>query len=279
METLGARWVPHYFSSTRDSLLTAHVKRAASMAEVRWIRTWALTNYSTQLGLWYTWITSSFVHIELPHLLANLGALQLFGTVCSELPGMIALDMMAVALGASLSSSLACVAEKGTGPQNWAAFGASAIVSAFAAVAALGAPCKRMQYRAGPLDISVPVWAATTLLVVGDIVGLVQTRTPPSVRQALRYLTKGRPPQIGHTAHLAGAAFGAAYYILVLLPRARQATAVDIPAVATDKHAQLEWIADTHDADQRVNQPAMTPASSETGYDVLRDLDDFEAAE
>ncbi|KAK5120250.1 hypothetical protein LTR85_006456 [Meristemomyces frigidus] len=272
-EIFEARWIAYYFLSFKESLLADHVKRAARAAEKDWLGIWALTNSSTQPGRWHTWITSNFVHIDFWHFVANITALREFGKICSELPGMRALDMVAIALGASFFSSLAVIVEKGEAPGRWASFGASAIVTAFAAVAALGAPYERVYLGGGPLgplEISISVWALTTLFLITDIVGWVESKTSPTISQMLKCLWDGVPLiQVGHTAHLAGTAFGVVYYVFVLWPRSRKTTAAAMPPVEITQYAQIGWIHD--DEDQSDDAGVATPRSSEAEYEASSD--------
>lgn len=225
-QTFRARWIVYYFPSLGEGLQQAFVDRYLDGAKRAAHRPFTLTGTSAKEGRWYTWLTSNFMHADPHHLLSNVTMLWCFGNICTKLPGVNAIHMTKIVVGSSLLSSLASVLSHG--PKNdWAACGASGAVCAFGTIAAFGAPCVRVGFDFGPINAGISTWALVgmnTCLDVLALAGLVNMGEPETLRALLQRKTRVK---IGHSAHLAGAAFGAIYYLLFLRPQTRKSTPTD----------------------------------------------------
>ncbi|KAL0260687.1 hypothetical protein SLS55_004377 [Diplodia seriata] len=152
-------------------------------------------------GRWWTAITHAFSHFNIPHFIFNMIALKSFGdAVIAYLPGIRPGSLATLYIGASLAGSLGWAAQRqqtDSGKKSAGALGASGAVSGLAAAAALIAP--RAQWQLMFIPIGIPAWAMFSAYIAYDAFYM---NDPNSM--------------IGHSSHLGGAAFGAAYYLLVL---------------------------------------------------------------
>ena len=258
--TFRAQWLPY---SMQEGAHTAYMKSAAEKAWIQWTRNHALTERSTQPSRWHTWITSSFVHAEGMHLVANMFAFWNLGKLVIALPGMTSFHLACLALGGSFFGSAATILSiqgfHSYSPficPRWSAAGASAIVCAFGAVAGLGSPRESVKLMAGPIDVNITAWGFAALSVASEIIGWSRSR-------------KGYPAigvrGIGHSAHLAGFAFGAAYYFLFLRPTSEAGSQehqnlASSPITLFDSEAAQRLEQDESDS---MGTGAVTPSGSE----------------
>ncbi|EKG16906.1 Peptidase S54 rhomboid [Macrophomina phaseolina MS6] len=151
-------------------------------------------------GRWWTCITAAFSHKDLPHFVFNMLALKSFGdALIAYVPRINPASFLTLYLGAGLAGSLGFYYQKKAqgNRQQSAAIGASGAVSGLAATMALIAPNAKWQFAFIP--IGIPAWAMFSAYIAYDAFYL----NDPNSR-------------VGHSGHIGGAAFGAAYYWLVV---------------------------------------------------------------
>lgn len=149
------------------------------------------------LRLW-TLLTSAFSHMDAAHLLVNMLAIYVFGRPVAETLGSRALLHLYVA-GALLASVGHVVFGLVTGSTT-PALGASGAAMAIAVVFAALFPKAKLLLN---FFIPVPAAVAVLLYIAIDLAGLVGV---------------GRGG-IAHAAHLGGAVYGLAYFLVVVRPR------------------------------------------------------------
>ncbi|GAB1732245.1 hypothetical protein NU195Hw_g1034t1 [Hortaea werneckii] len=149
------------------------------------------------------------------------------GLVVGGLPGVTAIDILCITVGASISGSAACLIVSQNAPADFIGCGASAVVYAISVAASLGAPTETIRLEMQPFEIHAKPWAVTAFSLVMDVLGFLTSqgvlpskfhvRLDPSATQSIPWdQNTGTRMFVGHAAHLAGAAFGAAYYWLML---------------------------------------------------------------
>lgn len=151
-------------------------------------------------GRWWTSVTATFSHKDLPHFIFNMIALKSFGdAMIAYLPRVNPASFLTLYLGAGLAGSLGFYYQKKTQDdrQQSAAIGASGAVTGLAAAVALIAPNAKWQFVFIP--VGIPAWAMFSAYIAYDAFYM----NDPNSR-------------VGHSGHIGGAAFGAAYYWLVL---------------------------------------------------------------
>lgn len=175
-----------------------------------------LSEGNIQSGRSWTMITSAFSHKDFTHFVFNMVGLHAFGRIISMVPGVGTVKFMALAFGSAATGSLAWLYHTGTKdrpqPQRnnkniWSRFGegrtivrqinvalgASGLVMGLGAAAACLSPFTPMNIMFIP--ISIPLFVTTGLYFAADT-----------------YFLKSNSG-IGHSAHLRGAVFGAAFYL------------------------------------------------------------------
>lgn len=158
-------------------------------------------------------ITSSFAHERTEHFVFNMFAMQAFAgsLMMAGGIGIGAAHYLALTLGSGIAGSFAFLYQQkqksAQGERKWGPFGqrgityiatglgASGTVMGMSLAAACLTPFKRIMLFVFPM----PMWAAAAIYVAADLYFL---DTPES--------------RVGHSAHLGGAAFGAAYYLVFL---------------------------------------------------------------
>ncbi|KIX01472.1 uncharacterized protein Z518_09198 [Rhinocladiella mackenziei CBS 650.93] len=154
---------------------------------------------------WWTLITPAFSHIQSDHIFGNLLAFSTFSRMLLTC-GIGPLRYGLLILGSAVSGHLAFLYQASLRqPRGWAFFtqraelqalGLSGVVMGLGVAVSLAAPrAKILVFGAVPM----PVWLLMVLYIVYDSAGL---EDPTST--------------VGHAAHLGGAAFGAAFYLLAL---------------------------------------------------------------
>lgn len=199
------------FPQQRAAYISSKVARDVS----GFAQKWAYSSATWYPAQWHTLITTHFLHLDPWHLIVNMAALAGFGRTCARRPGVNAFHIAAITLGSCLCSSLATLIEKTyiSPGDKWLGLGASGVVCAFAAVAVLSDPAEKVHRRVGPIEISISQWAVLPLYFLGDVIGLLKPFQPSG---RLSRPVGSQRHNIGHSAHLGGALFGAAYYWLVL---------------------------------------------------------------
>ena len=156
------------------------------------------------------------------------------GIVVAGLPGVTAIDILCMTVGASISGSAACLIASHSSRTDFIGCGASAVVNAISVAASLGAPTDTIKLEMPPFEIHAKPWAVTAFSLITDVAGVLASQgvfaaklhglSNPSATQSAPWdrMTLTRT-FVGHAAHLAGAAFGAAYYLLRIRPKMTQA--------------------------------------------------------
>jgi membrane associated rhomboid family serine protease len=187
----------YYARTTRDSKL------------LQWLNenfTLSMTNY--RAGRYWTLLTSAFSHNNFVHFLFNMVAFNAFGTILSLTPGVGAFHVAALCVGSAITGNFAFLYQRGlTSPSNtrfpnaiggargieFSALGASGMVMGAGLAATCLMPTAPMALMF--LPVAMPLWAIMSIYVGID----------------MYYLDEGTS-KIGHSAHLGGALYGAAYY-------------------------------------------------------------------
>lgn len=213
-QSFANRWIVHYFPHTKQSQLEAYMRANVmrSLYSSNLFRNFSLSLKGFRQGQFWTLVTSNFAHVKLAHLGANMLSLYVFGDLIARVPVITATDICAITYGSAVSSSLAFLWHQSRLPlfRQGSAVGASGIVCGFAAVAALLVPSAPFYHGVAQVRLNVPCWLVVAAMVAGDIAML------DPKRQAKVF---GSQDNVGHSAHLGGAAFGVLYYLLVLRRR------------------------------------------------------------
>ncbi|MBN2800408.1 MAG: rhomboid family intramembrane serine protease [Deltaproteobacteria bacterium] len=148
-------------------------------------------------GRVWTLLTSAFSHIDPSHLLFNMIALYVFGGDVARVIG--TRGMLHLYLVGGLVASLGHVAFNLLADSTTPALGASGSVMAIAVLFGALFPRRTLLVQ---FFIPVPAALAVGGYLVMDFLGLF-----------------GHGSGIAHAAHLGGAAYGLAYYVLTVRPR------------------------------------------------------------
>lgn len=151
---------------------------------------------------YHTLVTAIFSHMDPFHLAVNSFVLYSFGTNAIQVLG--ASRFATLYFGGGLLSSLAFVFWPYVIPKSWPAYrlhndhpglGASGAINSLVIWSVLRSPMSMMYFFG---VVPIPAFVAGTGLVAMDAMGLYG----------------GSTNNVGNVAHLAGAAFGAAYFVL-----------------------------------------------------------------
>jgi len=179
--------------------------------EVQWMMMNALNSkFNIAAHRYWTLVTSAFSHIAPRNLLANMLGLAIFARTFYTAGGVGigAFHIMGLTLGSAIFSNLTGLiyrwnlpltrhhAKKDGMRAHWTGLGASGVVSTFAAAATCLAP--RTRIAVGRFTTPIRLYWVTLLFVASDLIAL------------------GAEDGVAHEVHLAGAAFGLAYYLFVL---------------------------------------------------------------
>ena len=164
-------------------------------------------------------VTYAFVHITTGHLLSNMFTLCCLTPTCSDIPGMNALHIIATVVGTSISGCAAIALETYLSPSLFShratySIGASAINSGLTVLAAIALPGEKSGVCLGQaVDLKFANWLLAAMAITSDVGSLAVKHFTEQCqrRKAVLWI-----PQIGHSAHLGGAAFAAVYYCLSL---------------------------------------------------------------
>ncbi|KAL7625632.1 hypothetical protein AAE478_004852 [Parahypoxylon ruwenzoriense] len=148
-------------------------------------------------GRWYTLLSSVISHETLPHLVFNMISFHAF-TSCALMIGLPVPTVLALGLGSGVAGGLACLIDwrrKGLTRVN--GLGASGVISGMSAALACTVPFAPFQLMFIP--VGIPLFVLTLGYIAYD-----------------SYWLNSEHSNIGHAAHLGGAAFGVCYYALVM---------------------------------------------------------------
>ncbi|KAK4497159.1 hypothetical protein PRZ48_011609 [Zasmidium cellare] len=181
-----------------------------------------LMEANIQAGRSHTLLTSAFSHRDVGHFAFNMFALHAFGSLLATVPGVSGVYVTALAVGSAAAGSVAWLYHLKTKSQSqsvsrtrgvWSGFGggqitrhiqvglgASGMVMGMGAAATLLKPFAPMYLMFIPIPI--PLWILTTGYFAFDT-----------------YFLNSDTSRTGHSAHLGGAVFGAAFYFLALRSR------------------------------------------------------------
>ncbi|KAI0840302.1 hypothetical protein F5Y06DRAFT_253740 [Hypoxylon sp. FL0890] len=150
-------------------------------------------------GRWYTILTSAISHYDFSHLIFNMISFNTFTRCAIEIGGLRAPTILALGVGSAIASGTAWIFEwyrKGT--YDMSGLGASGVVSGIGSAMACMMPKQR--FNVFFIPVGIPLWALMLGYIAYDSYGV---RRPEK-------------SNIGHAAHLGGAAFGALFYALRL---------------------------------------------------------------
>lgn len=226
-----ARWTSGWLrEAAREECMRGYSIRAIRSC----LTPWTLTKSSLMPSNWHTWITNVFIHVDLQHLLSNMLGLWKLGIVVAGLPGVTAIDILCITMGSSISGSAACLVVSQNAQSDFIGCGASAVVYAISVAASLGASTETIKLEMPPVEIHAKPWAVTAFSLATDILGVLASRGGLAAKFHGRFNSSAAQSTpwdrnahtrtfVGHAAHLAGAAFGAAYYWLLLRPKMTRA--------------------------------------------------------
>ncbi|KAI6800292.1 hypothetical protein KC363_g1731 [Hortaea werneckii] len=222
-----ARWTPGWLrEAARKKSMREFVTRAVRSC----LTPWTLTKSSLMPSKWHTWITNAFVHVDALHLLSNMVGLWKLGLVVGGLPGVTAIDILCITVGASISGSAALLIVSHNVPASFIGCGASAVVYAISVAATLGAPLQTLKLDMFAFEIHPKAWVICAVSLISDVLGILASQglinenahglINSSGTHSAPWSQMNRARQlVGHEAHLAGAAFGSAYYWLMIRPK------------------------------------------------------------
>lgn len=194
-----AAWL--YADQTKDLVLQRKLMNNATLS-------W----FNTNAKRYWTMITSAFSHKDPFHIFFNMMSLNAFAgsLIYAGGFGVGAPHILGLYLGSALAGSAAFLYMKR--PPNrvrrWGpcaqhlpstlsvGLGASGAVMGFASVATMLSPFSKIFVL--PIPVPIPMWIATAGYFAVDLFLL------------------GKNDRVGHDAHLGGAVFGAAYYLVAL---------------------------------------------------------------
>ncbi|KAK4506786.1 hypothetical protein PRZ48_000519 [Zasmidium cellare] len=196
----------------KDSIIANRTHVLSATATSLWTKRFGLSSTSPL----HTWLTSGFTHRDFLHLAGNMAALFLYAPVCARVPGMSASHVAAITIGSSIFASAAQLVDWHYNyPRLFLsgsriAMGASGIVAAFVALAAVAAPpATRVRIPFTEFRTQIRGWAVTQFTV--DLLGCLAVHAERLSKRGLR-----REPKVCFAAHLGGAVFGVLYYYVVL---------------------------------------------------------------
>ncbi|KAF2717863.1 hypothetical protein K431DRAFT_232181 [Polychaeton citri CBS 116435] len=174
-------------------------------SENRALQFWMHTNFTNsafnlKIGNYWTIVTSAFSHVNTGHFLFNMVSFHAFSSIMSTVPGVGAPHAFILYFGSAFVSGLGqYIHQSGRKDQNGrqslaVSLGASGAVMAFGVTAS----CLMPRAPIMVFFVPMPLWAATAGYIAFDLYSLESA------------------DNIGHAAHLGGALFGAAYYLLSL---------------------------------------------------------------
>ncbi|KAH9999157.1 hypothetical protein F4779DRAFT_605597 [Xylariaceae sp. FL0662B] len=155
-------------------------------------KNYTLSIDSVREGHWYTFLTSAISHRDLGHLLFNMISFHAFASA-AVFAGLNTRMMLVLGLGSAIVSGVASVLDwERKGETNVHGLGASGVVTGVGAAVACMVPHMPFQIFFVPVDI--PIWLLMVLYICYD-----------------SYKLNSENSQVGHAAHLGGAAFGALF--------------------------------------------------------------------
>lgn len=178
-----------------------------------WHENFTISLPNIDAGRYWTMLTSSLAHQSVMHFAFNMMAMQAFASslIMAGGIGIGASHYLVLTVGSGIAGSFAFLYQQkqksAQGERTWGPFGqrgntyiasglgASGTVMGMSLAAACLTPFTRIMLIVFP----VPMWAAAAIYVGADL-----------------YLLDSPESRVGHSAHLGGAAFGAAYYLVFL---------------------------------------------------------------
>ena len=179
--------------------------------EVQWMMKNTLNSkLNVTAHRYWTLVTPAFSHSAPQNLLINTLALAMFAPALYAAGGVGigAFHIMGLTLGSAIFSNLTYLVYRWNKPldtpyaesddirAHWSGAGASGVVNAFATAATCLAPRRRINI--GRFTTPIRIHWVTIIMVFSDLMEF------------------GKDDGVGHKVHLAGAAFGLAYYLFVL---------------------------------------------------------------
>ncbi|KAL1859618.1 hypothetical protein Daus18300_009483 [Diaporthe australafricana] len=174
---------------------------------------YTLSRKNVAEGRWWTLITSAFSHVGMGHLGLNMLVLHSTASLgFSNAIGLGPVRMTVLALGSALFGSLGSLydyqknAEAGL-PES-RGLGASGMVEGVMMATMLAQP--RWPMMVFPIPVSIPYWGVVAAFVGYDMYRLYEERT--SGQRHVNWMGS----YTGYAAHLGGALFGAAFYVVAI---------------------------------------------------------------
>ncbi|KAJ4387800.1 hypothetical protein N0V93_008402 [Gnomoniopsis smithogilvyi] len=173
-------------------------------------------------GRWYTMLTSALSHKDLTHLAVNMFMLHQ-ATSIGTYVGLGPIRLATLALGSALGGSVGALYDNTqrirAGEPDVPGLGASGMVQGMLVATMLAAPRLPMQIFFIPIDISYRA-------VVGGFLAWDMYKLYEERRRGDRKKSGWSGSYVGYAAHLGGAAFGAAFYLVAMrrgrpMPRIR----------------------------------------------------------
>lgn len=191
---------------------TSSAYRAAQSKQREYMfNNYTLSRKNIEEGRWHTLITSAFSHVRLVHLGLNMFMLHEASKIATYVglgPGRLAVLALGSALGGSFGALFDSYKSTQAGQPDIPGLGASGMVQGMLMATMLAAPWLPMRVMFIPVDISY------RMVVVGflawDMYNLAEQRTAGRAKES--WLHPGS--YVGYAAHLGGAVFGAAFYLV-----------------------------------------------------------------
>lgn len=171
-----------------------------------------VSRHNVDEGRWYTVLTAAFSHKEITHLAVNMFMLYQASSIATYV-GLGPLRLATLALGSALGGSVGALYDNTqrirAGEPDVPGLGASGMVQGMLVATMLAAPLLPMQVLFIPVDIAYRTFVGGFL--AWDMYQLFSERT-----QGGRKTAGWTGSYVGYAAHLGGAAFGAAFYVVAM---------------------------------------------------------------
>lgn len=175
-----------------------------------------VSQHNLAQGRYHTLLTSAFSHVHPAHLAVNMFMLhQATSIATSRAVGLGPLRLATLALGAALSGSAGFLYDNTTnnnntnGSSTTSALGASGMVQGMLVATMLAAP--RLPVYAFFIPVPIAYRTVVGAYLAWDMYHLYEERTGGGPKKG-----SWTGSYVGYAAHLGGAAFGAAFYLVAM---------------------------------------------------------------
>lgn len=212
-----SKW--NFFSPPKETVRdgkidqNSRVFNAAKLLHQRYMYdNYTISQHNINEGRWYTMITSAFSHKGLSHLAVNMFMLHQATEIATLVVGLGPLRLTTLALGSALGGSMGSLYDNSqrirAGEPDMPGLGASGIVQGMLVATMLAAPRLPMNVFFIPVEVSYRMVVGGFL--AWDMYNLYQERTRGGHEKGWT------GSYVGYAAHLGGAAFGAAFYLVAM---------------------------------------------------------------